>query len=117
MEKFNLKNINKIECKEQYRVEISNRFAGFEILDTEVNINRTWETVRKNIKISALESLGYYEWKKHKPWFDKGCSKLLDQRKRVKFESLQDPSKINGDNLNNIRGETSSRFRKKRGSI
>jgi hypothetical protein len=38
------------------------------------------ETIRENIQISAKESLGYFELKKHKPWFDEGCSKLLDQR-------------------------------------
>jgi hypothetical protein len=37
----------------------------------------------ENIKISAKESLGYYELRQHKPWFDEGCSELLDQRKRV----------------------------------
>jgi hypothetical protein len=51
-------------------------------LDTEVDINRAWETIRENIKISAKESLGYYELKKRKPWFDEGCSELLDQRMR-----------------------------------
>jgi hypothetical protein len=39
------------------------------------------ETIRENIKISAKESIGYYELKVCKPWFDEGCSKLLDQRK------------------------------------
>jgi hypothetical protein len=38
--------------------------------------------------------------KKHKPWFDKGCLKLLDQRKQAKLQWLQDPSEINGYNLN-----------------
>jgi hypothetical protein len=38
--------------------------------------------------------------KEHKPWFDKGCSKLLDQRNQAKLQWLQDPSEINGDNLN-----------------
>jgi hypothetical protein len=50
-----------------------------ENLDTEVDVNKAWETIRENIKISAKESLGYYEVKKNKPWFDEGCSKLLDQ--------------------------------------
>jgi hypothetical protein len=59
--------------------------------------------MRENIKISAKESLGYYELKKHKPWFDVGCSKFLGQRKRPKFLWLKDTSKINGDNLNNVR--------------
>jgi hypothetical protein len=44
-------------------------------------ILRAWETIRENIKISSEASLGYYEFKKHKSWFDEGCSKLLDQRK------------------------------------
>jgi hypothetical protein len=52
-----------------------------EIFDTEVNTDIAWETIRENIKISAKESIGYYELKKHKPWFNKGCSKLLLQRK------------------------------------
>jgi hypothetical protein len=38
---------------EQYRVEISNRFTALEILDTEVDIDRLWETVRENNKIST----------------------------------------------------------------
>jgi hypothetical protein len=36
MERFNLKELNEIEGKEQYRVEDSNRFAALEDLDTEV---------------------------------------------------------------------------------
>jgi hypothetical protein len=51
----------------------------------------------ENIKISAEESLGYPELKKHKPWFDERCSKLLDQRQQAKLQWLQDPSEINGD--------------------
>jgi hypothetical protein len=48
-------------------------------LDAEVKINTVWKAIRENIKISAKESLGYYELRKHKLWFEKGCSKLLDQ--------------------------------------
>jgi hypothetical protein len=56
-------------------------FAALEDLDTEFENYIIWETIKENIKISAKESLGYYELKRHKPWFDEGCSKLLDQRK------------------------------------
>jgi hypothetical protein len=48
-----------------------------ENLDAEVDINRALESIRENIRISAKESLGYYELKKQKPWFNEGCSKLL----------------------------------------
>jgi hypothetical protein len=53
-------NINKVEGKEQYCVEVSNRFAALENSDTEADINRIWETIRENIKISAKQSLGYH---------------------------------------------------------
>jgi hypothetical protein len=36
--------------------------------------------------------------------------KLLAQKKRTKIRRLQDPSEINGDNLNNIRREASRNF-------
>jgi hypothetical protein len=72
------------------------------------------ETIRENIKNSAKESVGCYELKKHKKWFDEKCSKLLDQRKESKLQGLQDPSEINGDNLNNIRREASRHFTNKK---
>jgi hypothetical protein len=114
MERFNLKKLNEVECKEQYHFQISNRFAALENLDTEVYINRALETIRENIKISAKESLGYCELKKHKPWLDEGCSKLLDKRKRAKLQWLQDPSEINVDILKIIIRETSRHFRYKK---
>jgi hypothetical protein len=73
MERFNLKTLNEVWGKEQFRVEVSNRFAALEDSDTEVEVNSAWETVRENIKFSAKKSLGYFELKKHKPWFDEGC--------------------------------------------
>jgi hypothetical protein len=50
------------------------RFAALEDLDAEVEVNAIWETIRENIKILPKNSLGYYEPKQHKPWFDEGCS-------------------------------------------
>jgi hypothetical protein len=76
MERFNIKKLNEVEGKEQYRVEISNRIAALENLadEVDIDINRAWGTIKENIKILAEDSPGYYELKKHKPWFDKGCS-------------------------------------------
>jgi hypothetical protein len=91
MDRYNLKELSEVDGKEQYNVEISNRIASLENLDADVNINRAWETIRENIKVSAKESIGYYEVKKHKPWFDEGCSELLDQRKQYKLQWLPDP--------------------------
>jgi hypothetical protein len=49
MERFNLKKLTEEEGKEQYRVEISDRLAALENLDTEVDINKAWGTIRENI--------------------------------------------------------------------
>jgi hypothetical protein len=65
------------------------------------------------MKILAKEILGYYELKKHRRWFDEECLKLLNQKKQARLQWLQDPSQINGDNLNNIRREASRHFRSK----
>jgi hypothetical protein len=100
---FNLKKLNDVKGKEQVHVEVSNMFAVLGDSEAEVVINSAWETIKENIKISAKESLGYFELKKHKPWFDEGCSKLLYQRKQAKLQILQQTSKINWNNLNNIR--------------
>jgi hypothetical protein len=52
--------------------------------------------------------------KKHKLWFDEGCTELLDQRKQAKLQWLQDVSEINVDNPNNVRHEASRHFRNKK---
>jgi hypothetical protein len=77
MERFNLKKLHDVEVTEEYQVKISNRFAALGNLnddddddDDDVDINRAWKNIRENMKTSATESLGYYELKQHKPWFD-----------------------------------------------
>jgi hypothetical protein len=57
MEKFNFKNLNEAEGKEQFRVEVSNRFTALEDLGAGADINSAWKTIRENIKMSAKESL------------------------------------------------------------
>jgi hypothetical protein len=53
IERFNIKELNELEGKEQYCAEISNRFAALENIDTEVDINRAWETIRENILFTS----------------------------------------------------------------
>jgi hypothetical protein len=40
---------------------------ALEYLDTGLDIDRAWEAIREDIKISVKESLGYYELRKHEP--------------------------------------------------
>jgi hypothetical protein len=42
MERFRLKKLSEVECKDRYRVEISHRFAALENLDTEGDVNKAW---------------------------------------------------------------------------
>jgi hypothetical protein len=71
--KFNLKKLRELEVRKQYQIQISNRFAALENLNVSEDINRAWENIKESIKISAIESLGLYERKQHKPWFDEKC--------------------------------------------
>jgi hypothetical protein len=86
MERFTLKKLNEVESKEKYHVEVSNRFVALEDMDAEVEINSAWEMIRENIKISAKESLHYFQLKKHKLWFDEGCSiKIIRSKETSKI--------------------------------
>jgi hypothetical protein len=59
MDRFNLKNLNEEDVKEQYQVTIINKFAALENLQDNGDINKLWGNIRENIKISAQESLGF----------------------------------------------------------
>jgi hypothetical protein len=112
LERFDLRKLDEVEVKEKYQVEISDRFVALESLSECFDINNAWENVRENIKTSAKDNLGYHRRKCNKPWFDDECSKLIDQRKQTKLLWLQNQSKMNGDNMQNLRRETSRTFRK-----
>jgi hypothetical protein len=82
-------------------------------LDESFKINNAWESIREYIKTSAKDNLRYQKLKHNKPWFYDECSKLIDHWKHAKLQQLQNPSQINGDNLQNLRRETSRIFRNK----
>ena len=103
--------VNEPKVREQYQIEITNRFAALENLNDDEDVNRTWESIKENIQTSAKESLGLHELKQSKPWFDEECLGFLDQRKRAKMQWIQDPSQSNVDILNNVRREVSRHFR------
>jgi hypothetical protein len=107
LERFDLKRLDDVEVKEKYQVEISNRFAALESLHESFDINNLWENIRENIKTSAKENLGYQKLKHNKPCFDGECSKLIDQQEQAKLQWLQNRSQVSGDNLQNLRRETS----------
>ena len=66
-QRVNLGKLNELEVRKQYQIEITNRFAAFENLNEDEDVNKTWENTKENIKTSAKESLGLHEFKQHKP--------------------------------------------------
>jgi hypothetical protein len=76
-----LKKLSELEVRQQHQLKVSNRFAALENLNVSEDINRAWENVKENIKISAKESLCLHERKQHKPWFDEERAEFLDKRK------------------------------------
>jgi len=67
VERFNLRNLSRLEVTKQYQIRISNRFAPLKNLKDFETINRVWENNKKNVKTSAKGSMGLYELKQHKP--------------------------------------------------
>jgi hypothetical protein len=113
LERFDLRKLDDIDFKEEYQVEISNRFAALENWDESLDINSSWKSIGEKIKTSAKETLEYHRLRHNKPWFDDECLKLINHWKQAKLQWLQNPSQI-GDNLQNLRQETSRTFRKKK---
>jgi len=113
-ERFNLRKLHELEVKKKYQIEITNRFAALEKLNVDEDVNRAWGNIKENIKTSAKERLGLHELKQHKPWFDKECVGFLDQRKQAKMQWIQDPSRSNVNNLNNVTRDASRHFRNKK---
>ena len=113
MERFNLRKLSELEVRKKYQIKISNRFASLENLNYSKDINRDWENIKENIKSSAKDSLGLYELKQHRPWFDEGSLKFLDQRKQAKMQWLQNQNQSNVDNLNNVRHDDGRHYRNK----
>jgi hypothetical protein len=112
---FNLRKLNEPEVREQYQIEITNRFAALENLNDGEDVDRTWENIKENIQTSVKESLGLHELKQNKPWFVEECLDFLDQRMQAKMQRIQNPSQSKVDNLFNVRCEVSRYFRNKKG--
>jgi hypothetical protein len=113
-ETFILKKFNEGDVKEQYQVTVRNKSAAVENLENSEDINRAWDNITENIKISAQESLRYCESKHRIPCFDEECSKLFDLRKQAELQWLLDPNEANEGNLSDVKREASRHFRNKK---
>jgi hypothetical protein len=68
------------------------------------------------VKISAKDNYEI-QVKQNEEWYDEKYSKLLYIRKETKLKWLQIPCQTNGDNPNNIRGDSSRAFQKQKEGI
>jgi len=66
-QRFNLRKLNEPEVREQYQIEIKNRFSALENSDDDEDVNRNWENIKQDIQTSAKESLGLDEFTQNKP--------------------------------------------------
>jgi hypothetical protein len=64
-QRFNLRKLNEPEVREQYQIEIRNRFAALENVKNDEDVDRTWENSKENIQTSTKESLGLHKLKQH----------------------------------------------------
>ncbi|KAJ4444092.1 hypothetical protein ANN_05881 [Periplaneta americana] len=115
--KFNILKLKDEETKQHYQVEIWNRFAtlgSFDEVEKELDVNSVWQNIRDSIKIAAEQSIGYYETKKKKPWFDEDCCMVVERRKQAKLKFLQDSVDENRSNYFNERREASRTLRNKK---
>ncbi|KAJ4441455.1 hypothetical protein ANN_11310, partial [Periplaneta americana] len=79
----------------------------------ELNVNSAWKSIG-DIKISAEQSIGYYETKKKKPLFDEDCCVIVERRKQAKLKFLQNALEANRDNYFSEQLETSRTLRNKK---
>jgi arginine utilization protein RocB len=87
-ERFNVKKLNEGDVKEQYQVTTRNKFAALENFEHNEDINRVWDSVRENIKISVKEGLRYCESKHRKPWCDER-SELVVKGSRLNYSGCR----------------------------
>jgi hypothetical protein len=87
--RFNLKKLNEGEVKKQYRVTITNKFAALEISEDNGDINRAWDAVRQNIKISAKENLGYCESNHYDYGLMRNVQNWLNEGSRLNYSGCR----------------------------
>jgi hypothetical protein len=57
VERFNVRNLNELEEREEYQHKISKKFTALKTLSDNNEISMAWGTIKEHIKIPAKESL------------------------------------------------------------
>jgi hypothetical protein len=69
IERFSLNKLNEVGGKEQFRVEVSNRFAALEDLDAEVKINSAWERIIVSVAMWKHRTFDYETFRHGKVYY------------------------------------------------
>jgi hypothetical protein len=51
-DRFNLRKLNELKVRQQYQIEITNKFPVLENLSDGADINRAWDNTKETIKTS-----------------------------------------------------------------
>jgi hypothetical protein len=57
VESFNLTELNHVEVKEKYQVEVSSKFTALKNWDDNMDISRALDSIRGNIKVRSESTL------------------------------------------------------------
>jgi hypothetical protein len=68
MERFSVNNLNEGKLMNCVRLQTKTSFQLWKNLENNGDTDRTWDTIRENIRILAKESIGHCESKHYKPW-------------------------------------------------
>ena len=64
-QRFDLRKLNELEVREQYQIEITNRFAALENSDNDGDVNRTSENIKEKRTDTKKEIYYYYYYYHH----------------------------------------------------
>lgn len=80
-------------------------------LATFENLDNNWGSIKRNMQISSMESIGQCQRKQLKLWFSEKCSEFIEQRKQVGLTWKQHSGHIIiADSLNSVGCESSRGF-------
>ena len=104
IERYGVEKLLMEEKKENYQLNLSNRFQILSLLDEDQEdegddaengrnlTNTKWNDISVTVKAAAREELGYSRKNNNNnSWYDKECEDIVKERKRAKARTLQAP--------------------------
>ncbi|XP_073671663.1 uncharacterized protein [Paramisgurnus dabryanus] len=93
--KFDTQKLNDPRLKHRFVTQVRNRIQALQDLNTEINpanINEAFNNIKTAYQQSAEEYLGYREKKRSKEWIKPNTWKVIDERRKLKNQTLSSQS-------------------------